>query len=73
MFKRSLQVFLAVLLAALTNTAATQQPPILKTPQAIDAFCQTYYLRPRPELIAGVIDALHSTGFLQKATAVPLT
>jgi hypothetical protein len=71
MFERCLQVLLAVLLPAGTRTAAAQQPPTLKTPQAVGDFCQTYYLRPRPELIAGLIDALHRTGSLEKEAAIP--
>jgi TonB family protein len=55
-----------------TGTEA-QQLPTFKTPEDVGAFMQTYYLRPRPELIADVVDALHSTGFLQKATAAPPT
>jgi hypothetical protein len=64
---------LPLLLVALANSVAAQQLPALKTPQDVDAFLQMYYLQPRPELIAGVVDALHSTGYLQKATAVPPT
>jgi TonB family protein len=71
MFRPFLQVFLTLVSLALTSTTAAQQSPVLETTHDVDAFCQTYYLRPRPELIADVIDALHSTGFLQRATAVP--
>jgi len=71
MFKRLLHAAPAVLLLALTNTAAPQQRPTFKTPQDISAFLQAYYVRPQPELIPRVVDALRSTGFLEKTTAVP--
>lgn len=64
MFKPCLHALLPVLLPALSNIAVAQQLPALKTPQDIDAFFQTYYQRPRPELIASAIDGLHSTGML---------
>src|ERR1700680_3180547 len=71
MFKPCLQVCLTVLLPALTSTIATQQFPVLKTGNDVSAFIQEYYLRPQPELIAGLIDALHPTGYLEKETAIP--
>jgi TonB family protein len=54
-----------------TCTVATQQSPIVKTGNDVSAFMQEYYLRPQPELIAGFIDALHPTGYLEKETAIP--
>jgi len=54
-----------------TCTVATQQSPIVKTGNDVSAFMQEYYLRPQPQLIAGFIDTLHPTGYLEKETAIP--
>jgi hypothetical protein len=70
-----LQLWLSLLatwlLFELGSTATAQTFPELKTRRDTGAFMQTYYLQPRPELITDLVHALHSTGFLQKASAVP--
>jgi hypothetical protein len=71
MFRPFLQVFLTLLSLALTSTTATQQSPVLETAHDVSAFMQGYYLHPQPELIAGLIDALHPSGYLEKENAIP--
>jgi hypothetical protein len=51
---------------AAANIGTDQTSLELKTGDDVSAFMQTYYVHPRPELIGDLIDALHSTGFLQK-------
>jgi hypothetical protein len=43
-------------------------PPDLNTRDDVSVFMEAYYLQPRPDLIAGLIDALQPTGFVQKTT-----
>ncbi len=71
MFTRVLQVLVLLLAPATANIGAVQTSLELKTLYDVDAFMQTYYLHPRPELIGHLIHALHSTGFLQKPTNAP--
>jgi hypothetical protein len=71
MFKPCLQIFLTVLLPALISTIAAQQSPVLKTGNDVSVFMQGYYLHPQPELIAGLLDALHPSGYLEKENAIP--
>jgi hypothetical protein len=61
-------VFVWSVLASITSA---QQLPDLRTPEGIDAFTQTYYQHPRPDRIPTLIDALNSTGLLQKPSAIP--
>jgi len=42
--------------------------PDLNTRDDISQFMEEYYLQPRPDLIADLIDALQPTGFVQKTT-----
>ena len=49
----------------------TPQLPTFKTPQDVSAFPQTYYLQPRPELVANLIEAMPMSGFFKKATTSP--
>ncbi len=67
-FRLFLPLLAYLLLPALASIAAST-PPDLNTRDDVGAFMMTYYLQPRPDLIAGLIDALHLTGFVQK-TAV---
>lgn len=56
------------------SSIVTQQSPVVKTVKTgsdVSAFMQEYYLRPQPELIAGLIDALHPAGYLEKETGIP--
>ena len=67
MFTRILQMLLFLLVSALANIAAAQEHS-LQTIDDVSAFMQTYCRQPRQELIASLIDALHSTGFVHKST-----
>ena len=71
MFTRFLQMLLFLLVPALANIAAAQEHS-LKTIHDVGEFMQTYYRQPRPELIASLIQALHSSGFVQRATNEPV-
>jgi hypothetical protein len=71
MFTRFLQMLLFLLVPALANIAAAVQEHSLKTIDDVGEFMQTYYRQPRPELIASLIQALHSSGFVQRATNEP--
>jgi hypothetical protein len=66
MFTSVLQVIVLLLIPAAANIGTDQTSLELKTGDDVSAFMQTYYVHPRPELIGDLIDALHSTGFLQK-------
>lgn len=71
MFARVLQVLALLLAPASANIGTGQTSLGPQTLHDVGAFMQTYYLHPRPELIGDLIDALHSTGFLQKPTNAP--
>jgi hypothetical protein len=62
---------IALIVPALVNIGAAQNPPALKTIPDIQSFMQSYYLQPRPQIIAGLIRAIQSSGFAQNAAAVP--
>lgn len=68
-FRFFLPLVASLLLPALASIAASTPPPDLNTREEVGAFMMTYYLRPQPDLIAGLIDALHSTGFVQHAVS----
>jgi hypothetical protein len=70
MFTRFLQMLLCLLVPALANIAAAQEHS-LKTIHDLGEFMQTYYRQPRPERIASLIQALHSSGFVERATNEP--
>jgi TonB family protein len=70
MLRPFLQVFVTLLSLALTSTPATQQSPVFTTRQDVSDFMQHYYLRPEPELIAGLVDALHPSGYLERENAI---
>jgi hypothetical protein len=68
-FKRSLPALPVLALTLLTSVGAAQPPPSFKTPEDVSAFVQTYYQRPRPELVGGLIEAFYSTGLAERANA----
>ena len=70
MLTRFLQMLLCLLVPALANIAAAQEHS-LKTIDDVSEFIQSYYQQPRPGLIKGLIEALHSSGYLQKPTNPP--
>jgi hypothetical protein len=69
---RPLHLVLSVAgLVLLVKPGASQEAPSFRTLDAVTSFIQTYYQNPRPELIAGLFGALHSTGLTQRPNAVP--
>lgn len=58
----------------LGEPGTSQQTPVFKTPDDVSSFVQTYYQRPRPELIADLIRSLDpAAGLAQHPTgAAPL-
>ena len=42
-----------------------------RTPADVQSFAQAYYLKPRPELVAPMIEAMSMTGYFQRATSSP--
>jgi len=55
----------------LSKIGTSQEHPSFKTIDDIDAFTAKYYQHPRPELIASLMEALHSSGLTDKPTAAP--
>lgn len=55
----------------LSKIGTSQALPSFKTMDDIDAFTATYYQHPRPELIASLMESLHSSGLTDKPTAAP--
>ncbi|HTK42987.1 MAG TPA: hypothetical protein VL287_15455 [Gemmatimonadales bacterium] len=55
----------------LGKAGASQQIPPFKTLDEVSSFVQTYYQRPRPELIADLIRSLPAAGLAQRPNATP--
>jgi len=64
-------VFFVLRLVLLGKPVASQEVPSFRTLGDVDRFTETYYQHPRPELIAGLIRALQSTGLTERPNAVP--
>lgn len=68
--RRSLVLSL-VGMTLLSRVGTSQERPSFKTIDDIDAFTKTYYQHPRPELIASLMESVHSSGLTEKPTAAP--
>jgi hypothetical protein len=55
----------------LGKPGASQEAPFFKTLEDATSFTETYYQNPRPELIADLIGALHSSGVTERPNGVP--
>jgi len=71
MASRLLLVLSVVGWFVLGKAGASQQNPQFKTLDEVSSFVQTYYQRPRPELIADLIRSLHAAGLAQRPNATP--
>lgn len=60
-----------LLLLAWMGVAFAQQPPAVRTAKDIEELTQTYYEKPRPEIITAVIRALQATRLFYTANAIP--
>lgn len=71
MLKRYALGALHMVLGALTGIATAQPVTTVKTFQELNVFLHSYYLQPRPDLVADAIRALSSSAVLSDETTVP--
>lgn len=57
--------------ALLAESGVSQEAPSFRTLEGVDSFVQTYYQRPRPDLMPDLFRALQPTGVSERPNAVP--
>lgn len=71
MLGRFILAFSIVVWVLLGTPSVAQQHPSFQTLEDAEPFIGTYYQKPRPDLIADLIEALPSIGLIEKPNAVP--